>query len=114
MTAFDRFDPFERRIGDAMDDIAAARRPDYIDDILRQTARTAQRPRWTFLERWLPGDAALRLPGLARPVPRRAILLVALAALATIAALVVGALLAPKPLLGGGGLITVSSSSLGV
>jgi hypothetical protein len=59
MTAFDRFDPFERRITEAIDEIAAARRPDYLDDIFRQTARTAQRPRWTFLERWLPMDTAI-------------------------------------------------------
>ena len=28
--------------------------PDYRDDIVRQTARTRQRPAWTFPERWLP------------------------------------------------------------
>ena len=50
MTAFDRFDPFERRITEAIDDIALARRPDYLDDILQLTARSAQRPRWTFRE----------------------------------------------------------------
>lgn len=54
MTAFERFDPFEQRVSDALVDIAAPRRPDYLDDILRQTARTAQRPRWSFPGRWLP------------------------------------------------------------
>lgn len=53
MTTFDRFDPFERRISEAIDEVAAARLPVYLDDILRQTARTAQRPRWTFPERWI-------------------------------------------------------------
>jgi len=53
MTAFDRFDPFERRISEAIDEIAAARPPAYLDDILRLTARSAQRPRWVFPERLL-------------------------------------------------------------
>ncbi len=59
MTAIDRFDPFEQRITAAIDEIAAPRRPDYLDDILRQTARTSQRPRWTFPGRWLPVDTNL-------------------------------------------------------
>lgn len=54
MTAFLGFDPFERRISDAFEEITDARRPDYLDDILQLTARTSQRPRWTFPERWLP------------------------------------------------------------
>jgi hypothetical protein len=49
MTTIDRFDPFERRITAAIDEIAAPRRPEYLDDILRQTAHTSQRPRWRFL-----------------------------------------------------------------
>jgi Tol biopolymer transport system component len=57
MTTIDRFDPFEQRITTAIDEIAAPRRPDYLDDILRQTARTSQRPRWTFPGRWLPAGA---------------------------------------------------------
>ena len=55
MTAFDQFDPFERRISEAIEEIAAARRPDYLDAILQRTARTAQRPpllaRWGFRSR---------------------------------------------------------------
>ena len=86
MTAFDRFDPFERRITDAIDEIAAARLPDYLDDILRQTARTSQRPRWTFPERWLPVDTALSRPTIFGRIPMRQLivlgLLVALAAAA--------------------------------
>lgn len=87
MTAFPRFDPFERRIADAVDEIAAARRPDYLDDILRQTARTAQRPRWIFLERWLPMDTALTRPGaFGRRLPLRPLVVLAL-----VLALVAGA-----------------------
>jgi hypothetical protein len=86
MTAFDRFDPFERRISEAIDGIAAARRPEYLDDILRQTARTSQRPRWTFPERWLPLDTALARPGFMRGVPLRSLLFLALVALLALAA----------------------------
>ncbi|MEO8462025.1 MAG: hypothetical protein ABI555_02340 [Chloroflexota bacterium] len=53
MTAFDHFDPFERRITEAIDEIAEARRPEYLDAVLQRTARTAQRPRWLFPERWM-------------------------------------------------------------
>ncbi len=85
MTAFDRFDPFEQRITAAIDEIAAPRRPDYLDDILRQTARTSQRPRWTFPERWLPVDTSLsRSP--ARRTPLRPLVLIAIVALLALAA----------------------------
>ena len=55
MTAFDRFDPFERRIAGAVDEIAGARLPDYLDDILRQTARSSLAPAATStsgIRRW--------------------------------------------------------------
>jgi Tol biopolymer transport system component len=92
MTAFTRFDPFERRITDAVDEIAAARLPDYLDDVFRQTARTSQRPRWTFPERWISVDTTLPLPGIARRVPLRSALLLALliAALVAATAFIVG------------------------
>lgn len=54
MTSIDSFDPFDRRIRDAIEEIAAARRPDYVDDVLQLTAGSRQRPRWSFPERWLP------------------------------------------------------------
>ena len=61
MTSFDRF---ERDIPRLMDDLAPSRLPDYFDDMLRATARTAQRPAWRSLERWLPmGEIARAVPG---------------------------------------------------
>ena len=87
MTTFDRFDPFERRISDAIDAIAVARRPDYLDTVLQLTARTSQRPRWSFLERWLPMDTALSRPIVGRRVPLRPLIVLAL-----LTALVAGAL----------------------
>src|SRR5262245_41024323 len=53
MTTIDRFDPFERRISEAINEIAAERRPDYLDSVFQVTARSRQRPRWAFPERWL-------------------------------------------------------------
>ena len=83
MTTFDRFDPFERRIGEALEGLAPPRPLDYLDDVFRQTARTAQRPRWSFPERWLNVDTTLPRPMLfGRRVPYRSLLvLVVLGAL---------------------------------
>ena len=47
-------DPFERRLPQTFTDLAAARTPDYLIDILGQTARTRQRPAWANPGRWFP------------------------------------------------------------
>jgi Tol biopolymer transport system component len=89
MTAFGRFDPFEQRVTGALEELAPATTPDYLDDIFGVTARTAQRPRWTFPERWLPMDITFdRRPVGPRTSPRP-LLILALAGL-ILAALVVG------------------------
>ena len=65
MTTFERF---EREIPSLMDELSPPQLPDYLDDMLRQTARTSQRPAWSALERWLPmgviarSQAAPRIP----------------------------------------------------
>jgi Tol biopolymer transport system component len=88
MNALDRFDLIDARIAGAIDDLAAASRPDYIDDVLKVTAGHRQRPRWTFLERLLPMDTAIRRPIGLRRVPVRsiavALLLLLLAAVALV------------------------------
>ena len=64
MTAFERF---ERRDPDRSS--TSSPRPGFpttLDDMLRQTGRTRQRPAWASLERWLPMDV------IARPAPFRA------------------------------------------
>lgn len=78
MTAFDRFDPFERRIGEALEGIAPLRPLDYLDDVFRQTARTSQRPRWSFPERWLNVDTTLPRPFVGRNIPIRQLIVLAL------------------------------------
>jgi Tol biopolymer transport system component len=87
MTQFDRI---EGRLPDLLSELAAARVPDYFDDMLRQTVRTRQRPAWSSLERWLPVDitaqsARLRVPGW-RPLAFVALVLLAIAAVALFAA----------------------------
>lgn len=46
MTRIDRIDPLDRRVVEALEEIASPQRPDYLDDIFRQTARLSQRSRW--------------------------------------------------------------------
>jgi len=84
---------FERQLPELLTELAAPRTPDYFDDLFRLTARTRQRPAWTFLERWLPMVDIARQPILTSRVPLRTIglglLLVALI-LVAVAAFVVG------------------------
>jgi len=88
MTALDQFDPFAGRVASAMEEIAPATRPAYLDDVLAQTAGTRQRPRWSFAGRWLPmntalaGSRAARLP--TRPLLVALLLLLLLAAAAAL------------------------------
>lgn len=50
---------FERQLPDLLTDLAEPRTPDYLDDLLWQTAHTSQRPAWTLLERWIPMDVTM-------------------------------------------------------
>ena len=56
------------RLGTAFNEIGGQARPDYLPDIVAQAGRTRQRPAWTFLERWLPMDIAVRRQGVPRAV----------------------------------------------
>jgi hypothetical protein len=84
---------FERQLPELFTELAAPRTPDYLDDLLWQTANTSQRPAWSFLERWLPMFDVARQPVAAPPMPWRTIgfgfVLLALL-IAMVAALVVG------------------------
>jgi hypothetical protein len=66
-------DRFEGQLPEILVELALPRTPDYIDDILSLTARTRQRPGWTFPERWLPMDIAVNVPAGGRRVPWRAL-----------------------------------------
>jgi hypothetical protein len=58
----------------ALGDVGGPARPDYLPDIVAQAGRIRQRPAWTFPERWLPMDIAVRRQG----VPRAAVVFAAL------------------------------------
>jgi WD40-like Beta Propeller Repeat len=64
-------DRFERQLQGLLTELADPRMPDYLDDVLRQTASTSQRPAWSFLERWLPMVDIARQLVLAPPMPWR-------------------------------------------
>ena len=75
-------DGLERDLTAWFVDTATPRTPEYIDDILRLTADSRQRPRWTFLERWLPMTAVTTRAAPVRRIPWRTVGLVTLLILA--------------------------------
>ena len=89
MSAFDRSDRFQQELPDILTAIAAPRMPDYVDDLLAQAAATRQRPRWTFLERWLPMGAIARRSTFVPAIPWRPILVAALLLALVAAALLI-------------------------
>ena len=81
-----RPDNLERELTAWFTDTAAPRTPDFTDDILRLTAATRQRPRWTFPERWLPMSVITLGRRTLSPIPWRTIGLIAVLALLIAAA----------------------------
>jgi len=81
------FDRVERHLPQLMADLASARVPDYFDDLLRETARTRQRPAWRSRERWLPLDLTFA------PVSNRTRSLAGIAVLAIVGLLAAATLL---------------------
>lgn len=71
-----------------LDELARGPYPDYIDDVLTGTARTRQRPAWTFPERWLPMVDLARAPAFVPRVQWRAVSLALVLVALLIAALV--------------------------
>lgn len=84
MTTFDRI---ERRLPELIDELAAATVPDYVDDMLRHTTRSRQRPRWSAPERWLPMGVIARTAPI-RPLPWRSIAIAAIITLLAAATLI--------------------------
>ncbi|HEV8402579.1 MAG TPA: LpqB family beta-propeller domain-containing protein [Candidatus Limnocylindrales bacterium] len=80
---------FDQDLPDLLAQVAQAPAPGYRDLIVERTARTRQRPAWTFPERWLPMSAVTSRTA---TIPRLPLRIVAVAALLLIA-LVVGAVL---------------------
>jgi Tol biopolymer transport system component len=82
----------ERNLPGILDELSAAPTSEYLDDVLARTARTRQRPAWTFPERWFPMADITRPRAFAFAPPLRtiAVALVLLALLVAAAALYVG------------------------
>jgi len=64
-------DRFERHLPELLTELARPQTPEYLDELLWQTAHTSQRPAWSFLERWLPMLDIAREPVLAPRMPWR-------------------------------------------
>ena len=80
---------FDQDLPDLLAQVAQAPAPDYRDLIVQRTARTRQRPAWTFPERWLPMSAVTSRAAIAPRFPLRIVGVVAL----LLIALLVGAVL---------------------
>ena len=81
-----RHDGLERDLTAWLADTATPRLPDLTDDILWLTARTRQRPRWSFAQRWLPVSLLELGRRTLRPLPWRTLGLLAAVALLLVAA----------------------------
>ncbi len=73
---------FEQDLPDLLAQLAPRAKPDYRDDIVRQTARMRQRPAWMFPERWLPVSVISTRAFVAPPIRWRVVGVVALLLLA--------------------------------
>ena len=82
-------DRLERDLTAWFVETAAPRTPDFLDDILAQTAGANQRAAWTFPERWLPMSVTTLGRRTLAPVPWRTLGIVAVIALLTLATLAV-------------------------
>lgn len=108
-----RSDTIERDLTAWLADSATPRVPDFTDDILWLTARTRQRPRWSFAQRWLPASLLELGRRTVRPIPWRTVgLLAVLALLIAAAAFYVGSQprLPPTSGLAANGLVAYASA----
>jgi dipeptidyl aminopeptidase/acylaminoacyl peptidase len=87
-----RLERLEQDLPSLLAELAPRAKPDYRDDIVRQTALMRQRPAWMFPERWLPVSAITTRAFPAPPIRWRVVGMVALLilALAVSLALVAG------------------------
>jgi Tol biopolymer transport system component len=73
---------FEQELPGMLAELAPRARPDYRDDVVRQTADMRQRPAWMFAGRWLPAAVVTTRAFPAAPVRWRVVGMVALLILA--------------------------------
>jgi len=82
-------DRLEQRLPSRLEELAAPRTPSYFDDVISTTARTRQRPGWSFLERWIPVSTITDRLATAPRAPLRLVAVAILAILALAAVLIV-------------------------
>ena len=108
-----RADQLERELTAWLHETAAPRTPDFMDDLLRQTAALGQRPGWSFPERWIPMSVITLARRTLSPIPMRTIgvLIVLALLLATAFAVFVGGRPTLPPPLGpaGNGIVAFGS-----
>jgi len=80
---------FEQDLPALLAEVGLGPRPDYRDDIVRQTATLRQRPAWTLPERWLPMSALNTRVASPPRVPLRLVVLATLLIVAIVGVLVV-------------------------
>lgn len=86
-----QFDPLERELAAWFSATALPQTPDNFEATIRLTARTRQRPRWTFLERFLPVTTIPSIRGITLGVPWRVAGLLALLLLAFVVGVILTA-----------------------
>jgi len=77
---------FEQDLPELMNQLVVGPMPDYFDDIVQRTARTHQRPGWTFPERWVPMATFTARLTPVRQLPWRAMVVLGLLILGIVAA----------------------------
>ena len=104
---------FEQDLPALLAEVGLGPRPDYRDDIVRQTATVRQRPAWTLPERWLPMSVLTSRVASPPRVPLRLIAVMGLLILAIVGVLLVAGSRSrvPAPFgLAGNGLIAYSQN----
>jgi dipeptidyl aminopeptidase/acylaminoacyl peptidase len=82
-------DRVELRLPERLDDLVQPRTPDYLEDLLRLTASTSQRPPWKVLQWWVPRLRVGRLSVFGRKPGWRPVLVLLLVGLLLAAGLAV-------------------------
>jgi dipeptidyl aminopeptidase/acylaminoacyl peptidase len=80
---------FETDLPEILGQLAMGPTPDYRNDIVRATARTRQRPAWTFPGRWIPMTAVASRVAAAPRIPWRILVVVALLLILAVSALLI-------------------------
>ena len=111
-------DRLERRLPEVLTELSLPSTPDYVDTLLSRTARTPQRPGWSFPERWIPVSTITSALPVRRPISLRPLIVFAvlLALIVASIAFYVGSRPRPAPLTGlaRNGAVVTTSAGVGI